>query len=67
MYPDACSGMYNHVWHNSGSSLITCNNRCDNFAGLPGRSGNRAIMVRNLGLDIRWRLIPSRHDSGTGQ
>jgi len=68
MYPDACSRMYKHIRYNSGSCLITCNHGCDNSVAINGSSnGDRANMVRNLGLDIRWRLIPSPNDPGSDQ
>lgn len=68
MYPDTCSGMYKYIWYNPGSCPGSCNNGCDNSVGPAGSSNDdRANMVRNLGLDIRWRLLPSRNDTCSDQ
>lgn len=63
MFVDVCSGMYNLVRYAYGSCHRTCNNGCDNVctnSGCPAGSnpGNRNNLVRNLGHDIRWRLLP---------
>jgi len=59
MFVDVCSGMYNLVRYASRSSRSTCDNGCDNSVSPAGSDpGDRNILVRNLGHDVRWRLLP---------